>query len=119
MSTGNNDPTPIEVKRNEERIAVGVEMPSGAAVIEWLSNKRDEIHTYESGIVIQPAPEGIEDLLEVYTDIRITSIEEEEQSTHVIDRLSEEKEGIENISTPGEIEIPSDRTENEPRYNNR
>jgi len=46
-------------------VAFGVELPSGAAVVEWLEDRNNSLKTSQNGLAIKPGPDGIEDLQEV------------------------------------------------------
>lgn len=47
-------------------VAVGIEFPSGAAVLEWLNDENDDLQTTANGLSLKPAPNGVEDTIAVH-----------------------------------------------------
>jgi hypothetical protein len=47
-------------------VTIGVETPSGTAIVEWLNDLNNQLGTTSNGFAVKPGPDGIDDLIEVH-----------------------------------------------------
>lgn len=47
-------------------VAVGVEFPDGAVVLQWLNERNNDVQTERNGLALYPSRSGVEDALEVH-----------------------------------------------------
>lgn len=47
-------------------VTIGIETPSGTAIVEWLNDLNNQLGTTSNGFAVKPGPDGIDDLIEVH-----------------------------------------------------